>query len=99
MKELTLDEALAIVVPWIHGTHTSRPRVATDALAMQVVRKLIECAARDEIDDIDLSLSGDGLTAGVFMHDQWIRAYADDPRDAVIIAAAQWLKAQQSAPT
>ena len=124
MNTLTLDEALALVHPWLGHTpetckvtgglagklwccaqygwwavetppppHTRPMPPAGDALAMQVLRKWT--ADRVTYRITHMFLIGRHLFTFDFERGPVLDIQVDDPRDAIILAAGEWLKTQQ----
>jgi hypothetical protein len=114
MNELTIDEALALVHPWLgtwqpmeynrFGPHNISMPPATDALAMQVLRRLkanglhLVLTSQDHSQEGEwcLELFGDERTAEGFAILAIPEIFTDDPCDAIILAAGRWLEEEQS---
>ena len=101
MNQLTLEQALELVHPWV-GTWTAptwcqltMPR-ATDELAMRVLRKL---PSPHMLISLHWGFAEGEWTAeiGVWgLAEPYAKSTADNPRDAIIIAAGMWLQSQSA---
>ena len=95
MSTVTLDEALRIVGKWLLPYQTE-PFVVSDAFAMQVLRKLT--IERVHVSFHPTEAGRAVLCALTPQYGSKIHgsAVADDPRDAIILAAGMWLSATRA---